>query len=80
MDVSAEVKKNGTGKVINSLLFDQGENRYKTWDMIFRTVRQPDWWQGDDKYHAPAYAEPVSDWRRNSRLENLSSPARSRLR
>ena len=29
--------------------------------MIFRTVRQPDWWQGDDKYHAPAYTEPVSD-------------------
>ena len=24
-------------------------------------MRQPDWWQGDDKYHAPAYTEPVSN-------------------
>ena len=23
-------------------------------------MRQPEWWQGDDKYHAPAYTEPVS--------------------
>ena len=60
-DVSVCIKKNGTGKVIKSLVLDQGEKRYKTWDLIFRTVRQPDWWQGDDKYHAPAYTEPVSD-------------------
>jgi methylenetetrahydrofolate reductase (NADPH) len=32
--------------------------------LIFRSVRQPDWWQGDDKYHAPAYTEPVSDLER----------------
>lgn len=60
-DVATCIKKHGTGKVLKSLLLDQGEKRYKTWDMIFRTVRQPDWWQGDAKYHAPAYAEPVSN-------------------
>jgi methylenetetrahydrofolate reductase (NADPH) len=27
-------------------------------------VRQPDWWQGDSKYHAPAYTEPASDLQR----------------
>jgi methylenetetrahydrofolate reductase (NADPH) len=59
-DVAACVKKNGTGKVMKSLIFDKGENRYKTWELIFRTVRQPEWWQGDDKYHAPTYTEPVS--------------------
>ena len=37
------------------------------WDSVFRTVRQPDWWQGDDKYHPPAYSEPVSDLERRLR-------------
>jgi methylenetetrahydrofolate reductase (NADPH) len=63
-DVAACVKQNGTGKVFKSLLMDGGENRYKTFDLIFRTVRQPDWWQGDDQYHAPAYSEPMSDLER----------------
>jgi hypothetical protein len=38
-DIATCVKKNGTGKVLKSLVLDQGEKRYKTWDMIFRTVR-----------------------------------------
>jgi methylenetetrahydrofolate reductase (NADPH) len=38
--------------------------RASTWDGIFRPVRQPDWWQGDAKYHAPAYDEPVSELER----------------
>ena len=60
-DVVEEIKKNGTGKVVKSMLFDQGGKRWKTWNLIFRNVRQPEWWQGDAKYHAPAYTEPVSD-------------------
>ena len=28
---------------------------------FFRDLRQPDWWQGDAEYHAPAYTEPVSN-------------------
>jgi methylenetetrahydrofolate reductase (NADPH) len=63
-DVAACVKQNGTGKVFKSLLLDGGEKRYKTFDLIFRTVRQPDWWQGDDQYHAPTYSEPMSDLER----------------
>lgn len=27
---------------------------------IFYAVRQPDWWQGDDRYHPPALEKPVS--------------------
>ena len=38
--------------------------RASSWDGIFRPVRQPDWWQGDAKYHAPAYSEPVSELER----------------
>ncbi|PWH16380.1 MAG: hypothetical protein DDG60_04205 [Anaerolineae bacterium] len=63
-DVITCIKKNGGGQVLKSLLFDQGENRYKTWNLIFRTVRQPEWWQGDDQYHPPAYSEPVSNLER----------------
>jgi len=30
------------------------------WDAFFYALRQPDWWQGDSAYHAPAYTEPIS--------------------
>lgn len=29
-------------------------------DALFRSVRQPDWWEGDAAYHAPGYTEPIS--------------------
>ncbi len=32
----------------------------KEWEDLFYSIRQPDWWQGDSEYHAPAYDEPVS--------------------
>jgi methylenetetrahydrofolate reductase (NADPH) len=38
--------------------------RTHTWDSVFRPVRQPEWWQGDAAYHAPAYTEPVSELER----------------
>ncbi|HAV76896.1 MAG TPA: hypothetical protein DCX53_06025 [Anaerolineae bacterium] len=52
----------GVKKIFSGLLF--AETRAQTLDGIFRPVRQPDWWQGDSKYHAPAYAEPASDLQR----------------
>ena len=60
-DVVDTIRKYGTGNVIKSLVLNQGEKRYKTWDLIFRSVRQPDWWQGDDQHHAPGYTESVSN-------------------
>ncbi len=60
-DVAQSVKDNGIAKVVKSTIFNHGENRWKTWELIFLKVRQPDWWQGDDKYHPPAYTEPVSN-------------------
>jgi methylenetetrahydrofolate reductase (NADPH) len=39
----------------------------KTWGQFFYDVRQPDWWKGDDKYHAPAYQEPNSSLERQLR-------------
>ena len=38
--------------------------RTVTWDSVFHPVRQPEWWQGDAEYHAPAYTEPASELER----------------
>jgi methylenetetrahydrofolate reductase (NADPH) len=63
-DVIDSVKKNGTGKVFKSIALNQGESRWKTWELVFGPVRQPEWWQGDNQYHAPGYSEPVSNLER----------------
>ena len=62
--VFRNIGKIGVGKVISGLLSRSVETRKETWDGIFRPVRQPDWWKGDSKYHAPAYTEPASDLER----------------
>ncbi len=63
-DVARQVKKVGTGKVVKGLLNGDAATRTTTWDMIFRPVRQPEWWQGDAEYHPPKYEEPVSELER----------------
>ena len=42
---------------------------------FFRDLRQPDWWQGDAEYHAPAYEEPVSLLEANLRSGNFVTTA-----
>lgn len=56
--------KIGVKKIFSGLLSRSIDVRQQTWDGIFRPVRQPEWWRGDSKYHAPAYAEPASDLQR----------------
>lgn len=63
-DIFRNIRKFGVGKTTNGLLSRSAETRQQTWDQIFRPVRQPDWWQGDSKYHAPAYEKPASDLER----------------
>jgi methylenetetrahydrofolate reductase (NADPH) len=63
-DVVQEVRKFGTGKFIKGMATRDAVTRSVTWDAIFRPVRQPDWWGGDDKYHAPGYTEPASELER----------------
>ena len=53
-------RQNGTGKTITGLLSSNPVKRGEAWNGVFRPVRQPEWWQGDAEYHAPAYSEPVS--------------------
>jgi methylenetetrahydrofolate reductase (NADPH) len=63
-DIFRSVAKMGVKKALRGLLSRSGEVRKETWDGIFRPVRQPDWWQGDSKYHPPAYTEPASELER----------------
>lgn len=63
-DVSTQVKKLGVANVVTGLTRRDPAMRSYTWDSIFRPVRQPEWWQGDNRYHAPKYTEPVSELER----------------
>jgi Methylene-tetrahydrofolate reductase C terminal len=61
-DVVHQIGKVGTGKFFSGLL--SKETRQKSWDSVFQPVRQPEWWNGDRIYHAPAYTEPASELER----------------
>ncbi|HLO31333.1 MAG TPA: methylenetetrahydrofolate reductase C-terminal domain-containing protein [Anaerolineales bacterium] len=63
-DVFRNIAKIGLKKVASGLLSRSAETRKDAWDGIFRAVRQPNWWQGDSKYHPPAYTEPISELQR----------------
>ena len=63
-DVVRQVNKVGTKKVITGMLTRDAEVRAETWESVFQPVRQPDWWKGDAEYHAPAYAEPITELER----------------
>jgi methylenetetrahydrofolate reductase (NADPH) len=66
-EVVRQIRKTGTTKFIKDILSKNREKKSKTWDSVFRTIRQPDWWQGDSDYHAPGYKEPVSELERRLR-------------
>jgi len=63
-DVVKQVKKVGTGKFVKGMFSGTKEEKEENWQSVFQPVRQPEWWQGDTKYHAPAYDEPVSELER----------------
>ncbi|MCZ7541793.1 MAG: methylenetetrahydrofolate reductase C-terminal domain-containing protein [Anaerolineae bacterium] len=66
-DIYRQVRKVGTTRFVGGMLSRDAAKRAANWDAVFRPVRQPDWWQGDDKYHPPAYSEPVSELERRLR-------------
>jgi methylenetetrahydrofolate reductase (NADPH) len=63
-EVVHHVKKVGTAKFVMDILSKDKEEKSKTWDRVFKTIRQPDWWQGDSDYHAPVYSQPISEFER----------------
>ena len=60
-DVLVQMRKVGFGNFLSGRFTRDHEKRKSTWVSVFKPVRQPDWWQGDSEYHAPAYTEPASD-------------------
>lgn len=66
-EVVRQIRKVGTAKFLKDILSKDKEKKSKTWDSVFKTIRQPDWWQGDSDYHAPGYQEPVSELERRLR-------------
>ena len=63
-DVLKQAKKVGVKEVVSGLLSGDKEKREATWEGVFEPVRQPDWWQGDAKYHPAEYLEPASELER----------------
>lgn len=64
-DVFDNAKKIGVKTIASRLLSGTADSVSQTADSIFRPVRQPEWWQGDSKYHAPQYSEPASQLERS---------------
>jgi methylenetetrahydrofolate reductase (NADPH) len=63
-DVVVQMKKVGFGTFFGALASRDHVRRTIVWESVFRPVRQPEWWNGDAEYHAPAYTEPVSELER----------------
>lgn len=66
-DVFSQIGRTGTGRFIGSLFSRDRELKKQVWDSVFKTVRQPVWWNGDSEYHAAAYKEPVSELEKSLR-------------
>ncbi len=59
-EVVRQIRKVGTGKFIGGVLSRNKHKKSEVWDSVFKTIRQPEWWQGDSVYHPSGSAEPVS--------------------
>ncbi|HOO98415.1 MAG TPA: methylenetetrahydrofolate reductase C-terminal domain-containing protein [Bacteroidales bacterium] len=66
-DVIRQIRKVGTGKFIGSLFIKDKEKHNIVWESVFRTIRQPEWWNGDSAYHPAPSHEPVSELERKLR-------------
>lgn len=62
-DVVRQVRATGTGKFIAAI----ASRNTEAWDGVFKTIRQPHWWQGDSDYHPAKYSEPASELERKLR-------------
>jgi methylenetetrahydrofolate reductase (NADPH) len=66
-DVFRQIRKVGTGKFIVGIVSSEKVKKTEIWDSVFKTIRQPDWWHGDDEYHEASSGKPVSDLERRFR-------------
>ncbi len=66
-EVARHIVNMGTWKFLRSVASKNDKKKSEAWDRVFRTIRQPDWWNGDSDYHPAAYSEPASDLERRLR-------------
>jgi methylenetetrahydrofolate reductase (NADPH) len=66
-EVVRQIRKVGTAKFIGGILSKDKGKKAEVWDSVFKTIRQPEWWQGDSDYHPAAYIEPLSALERQLR-------------
>jgi methylenetetrahydrofolate reductase (NADPH) len=60
-DVYRQVRKTGVTGFFKGITSSDKTKRTLSWDKVFKTIRQPEWWNGDADYHRAAYSEPVSE-------------------
>ncbi len=63
-EVVTKARSFGVVKSVTGLISRDEVRQTEVQDAIFKSIRQPDWWQGDSEYHAPAYDEPASELER----------------
>jgi methylenetetrahydrofolate reductase (NADPH) len=66
-DVVRQIRKIGSRKFVGGLISGDKQSKTDTWNSVFKTIRQPDWWNGDSEYHPTVLREPVSDLERRLR-------------
>ncbi len=66
-EVVRQIRKVGTGKFIGGVFSSDVAIKSVVWDSVFKTIRQPEWWNGDSIYHSPGYIEPASEFERRLR-------------
>src|SRR5664280_2540629 len=49
-DVVRQIKKVGTRKFVGGITSGDKIIKAATWDSVFKTIRQPEWWSGDADY------------------------------
>jgi methylenetetrahydrofolate reductase (NADPH) len=60
-DVVRQIRQTGTVRFFKGIVSKDNSKRNEVWDSVFKTIRQPEWWDGDAAYHPAAYSEPVSE-------------------
>ena len=73
LEVIAKWRDNKDLRLIDFISNREKFNEEK--EKVFYEIRQPDWWQGDAKYHPPAYEAPVSILEANLRVSDFVTTA-----
>jgi methylenetetrahydrofolate reductase (NADPH) len=63
-DVVREIRKTGTVRFFAGITSKSTAKKKETWDRVFKTIRQPEWWAGDSEFHEALPHDPVSELER----------------